>query len=73
MLHVINYHTSPLGEGLEFDPPSIYQKQLDSRSSAQDAIVRPKIAYIVPRKIVLHTGARAFSLVWGRLLRQNAI
>jgi len=60
---VINYHISPLGESFEFDFPSIYQEQLDSRSSAQGAIVRSKIAYIVSRNFVLHTRACAFCFI----------
>ncbi len=60
---MVGYHISSLGEGLGFDFPSIYQGQLDSRSSAQGVIVRSEVAYIVPREFVLHTRARAFCFI----------
>jgi len=68
VLHVIGYHISPHDESPKFDSPSTNQEQSDSCSSAQDAIVRPKIAYIVPRESVLHARARAFSLRWGQIV-----
>jgi len=57
---VVDYHIACLRASLGFDSPSIYQRQIDSCSSAQSATVRPEIAYIVPRESVLHTGACSF-------------